>query len=164
MPKWLFVIVGLVIAAAFIPEVRDRVINSLKTRPALIGPVLTLLANCSELGCPNLVQELRDLGLATGCFPPRATERKSRPGGKLFDYCATTAKPPAGFAGAGRLVLHCAPVDSVCSASLDGACLDRLFCAPNRASATQGPGFRFRRARSSASRRRRSRAASGSTP
>lgn len=77
--------------------------------------------------------------------------------------CATTANPlPLRRRGPPRVALSASRF--VCSASLDGAWLVRLFCAPNRASATPGLGFRFRRARSSASRRRRSRVASDSTP
>jgi|UPI00047F8173 energy-converting hydrogenase Eha subunit E len=49
MPKWLVVIVGLVATAACIPEVRNRVINSLKMHPALVGPALTLLAIAAVL-------------------------------------------------------------------------------------------------------------------
>lgn len=49
MPKWLVVIVGLVTAASCIPEVRNRVIYSLKRHPALVGPALTLLAIAAVL-------------------------------------------------------------------------------------------------------------------
>ncbi|MEY9125214.1 hypothetical protein ABIA03_002475 [Bradyrhizobium yuanmingense] len=42
MPKWLVVLVALLAATAYVPQVRHSVINWLKTHPALIGPALTV--------------------------------------------------------------------------------------------------------------------------
>ena len=42
MSKWFVVLVALFAAAAYIPQVRNRVINWLKTHPAFIGPALTV--------------------------------------------------------------------------------------------------------------------------
>ena len=43
MPKWLVVLVALLAATAYIPHVRQRVINGLKSHPALIGPALSVV-------------------------------------------------------------------------------------------------------------------------
>ena len=43
MPKWLVVLVALLAATAYIPQVRHRVIDWLKTHPTLIGPALTVV-------------------------------------------------------------------------------------------------------------------------
>lgn len=44
MPKWLIVVLDLVAVAAWIPDVRNAVINWLKAHPVVIGPALTLAA------------------------------------------------------------------------------------------------------------------------
>ena len=43
MPKWLVILIALLSATAYIPQVRNRVIDWLKTHPALIGPALTIV-------------------------------------------------------------------------------------------------------------------------
>jgi hypothetical protein len=49
MSKWLVVLVALLAATAYIPQVRNRMINWLKTHPAFIGPALTVVGIAAVL-------------------------------------------------------------------------------------------------------------------